>query len=79
MVAKMRSPESFSSSGNPETLACDLKLPIFEEAQIEPWPMKLSWSQALRHLACARGQRQREFDSVQRQLSEKNPAPFVLP
>jgi hypothetical protein len=78
MVAKMRPPESISSSGNRETLACDLKLPVFEEAQIEPWPIKLSWSQALRHLARIRGQGRRELDSAKRRLDEKNPARFVL-
>ena len=79
MVAKMGSRESINSSGNRQTLASDLRLPVFEEPQVEPWPIKMSWSQAMLHLARTRGQRQREFDSAQRRFDEKNPAPFVLP
>ena len=78
MVAKMGSHESTNSSDR-ERLACDLNLPIFEEPQVEPWPVKMSWSQAMRHLARTRGQHLRELDSPEKRLREKNRAPFVLP
>lgn len=78
MVEKMRSPESTDSSSDRERLACDLDLPVFEEPQVEPWPVKMSWSQALRHLARTHGQHRRERDSPERRLREKNQSPFVL-
>jgi hypothetical protein len=62
-----------------EPLASDLRLPVFEKPQIEPWPAKMSWSAAMRHLALSRSGPKQRFDSPEKRLREKNPEPFVLP
>lgn len=78
MVAKMRSRESTNSSPSRQAFECDLNLPVFEEPLMEPWPVNMSWLQAMRHLARTRGY-VRNFESPQDRLRGKNPTPFVLP
>jgi hypothetical protein len=74
----MHSIESNASSPNRKPLVCDFELPVFEEPLIEPWPMKMSWEQAMRHFATTRDHYMRNFDSPKKRLREKNPAPFTL-
>lgn len=64
-------------SKNP--LARDFVLPVFEERQIEHWPSRMSWSDAMRNFAPARERYMREFDSPENRLRTKNPARFRLP
>jgi hypothetical protein len=49
------------------------------EAQVEHWPSKMSWSDAMRHFAAARQRFMREFDSPDERLRSTNPERFVLP
>lgn len=60
-------------------LATDLNLPAFETPQVEHWPSKMSWSDAMRLFAPARARYMREFDSPERRVRDKNPEPFRLP
>jgi hypothetical protein len=62
-----------------EPLASDFELPVFDKPQIEPWPVKMSWAAAMRHLAPSRTLYMNGFDSPEKRLREKNPTPFVLP
>jgi hypothetical protein len=62
-----------------EAVASDFRLPVFDTPQIEPWPAKMSWAAAMRHLASSRTHYMKGFDSPEKRLREKNPAPFVLP
>ena len=75
----MDSQESKNLSDKREPLASDLKLPVFDKPQIEPWPVKMSWAAAMRHLAPSRSHFSWGSDSPEKRLREKNPAPFVLP
>jgi hypothetical protein len=74
---------SKSSAPNPDILApdgsADLNLPEFEAPQVEHWPSKMSWSDAMRIFAPARARYMREFDSPQQRMRDKNPEPFRLP
>ena len=75
----MRSGESNNFVANSSAFAIDLNLPEFEERQVEHWPSKLSWSDAMRIFEAARLRYMREFDSPQQRLRDKNPEPFRLP
>jgi hypothetical protein len=75
----MRSAESKSFETDRSSLAIDLNLPAFEAAQVEHWPSKMSWSEAMRIFAPARARYMREFDSPQQRIRDKNPEPFRLP
>ena len=75
----MRSEESKNSVTNDSSFAIDLNLPEFEARQVEHWPSKMSWSEAMRAFAAARARYMREFDSPQQRLRDKNPEPFRLP
>jgi hypothetical protein len=75
----MRSEESNNSGSDRSALALDLNLPEFEAPQVEHWPSKMSWSEAIRAFAPARERYMREFDSPQQRLLDKNPEPFRLP
>jgi hypothetical protein len=79
MVEKMDLRESKNLPDKREPLASDLKLPVFDKPQIEPWPVKMSWAAAMRHLAPSRRHFKATFDSPEKRLREKNPEPFVLP
>jgi hypothetical protein len=75
----MRSKESDNFTTDRFNLAIDLNLPEFEARQLEHWPSKMSWSDAMRIFAPARARYMREFDSPQQRLRDKNPEPFRLP
>lgn len=75
----MRSGESNNSAADRSAFAIDLNLPDFEARQVEHWPSKMSWSDAIRAFAPARERYMREFDSPQQRLRDKNPEPFRLP
>jgi hypothetical protein len=62
-----------------KAFASDINLPVFDQPQIEPWPVKMSWTAAMRHLERSRRGHAQRFDSPEERLREKNPAPFVLP
>lgn len=79
MVARMDSRELNSSSADRESFAVDLNLPVFEQPQLEHWPARMSWLQAVRHFSASRELYMRKFDSPEKRWREKNPAPFVLP
>ncbi len=59
--------------------AIDLNLPEFAARQVEHWPSKMSWSDAMRNFAPARARYMREFDSPEARWRDKNPARFRLP
>jgi hypothetical protein len=63
---------------NESSFAVDLDLPAFELPQAEHWPSKMTWSDAMRHLAPARERYMREFDSPEERLRSKNPERFIL-
>jgi hypothetical protein len=74
----MRSQESKASPARNKNLACDLRLPVFEEPLIEYWPMKMSWEDAIQSFTPTREHYMRHFDSPANRLRDKNPAPFRL-
>jgi hypothetical protein len=75
----MHSAGSNNSEADRSAFAIDLNLPEFEAPQVEHWPSKMSWSEAMRIFAPARARYMREFDSPQRRLRDKNAEPFRLP
>lgn len=79
MVEKMPSHESKSSVKANAPLAVELNLPVFEARQVEHWPSRMSWSDAMRNFAPARERYMREFDSPENRLRTKNPTRFQLP
>jgi hypothetical protein len=64
---------------NNKNLASDLELPVFDSPLKEPWPMKMSWEDAMRSFAATREHYMRHFDSPEKRWREKNPARFRLP
>jgi hypothetical protein len=74
----MDSSESKNLRDKRASLRSDFSLPVFDTPQIEPWPAKMSWAAAMRHLAPTRIHYVQEFDSPEKRWSEKNPAPFIL-
>jgi hypothetical protein len=75
----MRSEESDNFESDRSGLAIDLNLPKFDTPQVEHWPSKMSWSDAMRIFAPARARYMREFDSPQQRVRDKNPEPLRLP
>ena len=75
----MRSGESNNLNPDQSALAIDLNLPEFDTPQVEHWPSKMSWTDAMRSFARERARYMREFDSPQQRLRDKNPEPFRLP
>ena len=75
----MRSGKFNNFEPDRSALAIDLNLPEFEAPQVEHWPSKMSWSEAMRAFAPARARYMRECDSPQQRLRDKNPEPFRLP
>jgi hypothetical protein len=75
----MRSGESNNFVADRSAFAIDLNLPEFGAPQVEHWPSRMSWSDAIRILAPARARYMREFDSPQQRVRDKNPEPFRLP
>ena len=78
MVERMRSAESKVSRANAKRLATDLCLPVFDQPLIEPWPLNMSWEDAMRSFAPLREHYMRQFDSPEKRLCQKNPARFSL-
>jgi hypothetical protein len=52
--------------------------PVFDKPMVEPWPLALSWSDAVRQMAPLRDYSMRHFDSPERRFADKNPRPFEL-
>ena len=78
MVEKMRSRKSKASPAKSKKLATNLRLPVFDQPQIEPWPMKMSWQDAMRNFAPLREHYMRHFDSPEHRRRDKNPHRFSL-
>ena len=78
MVVKMPSQRSGASKKASERLAIDINLPVFTEPQLNRWPLKISWEDAVRSLTTLREHYMRNFDSPEKRLSRKNPEPFRL-
>jgi hypothetical protein len=78
MVVKMRSPESKVSRVTNNSLACDLRLPVFDQPLIEVWPLNMSWEDAIRSFAPLREYYMRHFDSPEKRARDKNPKRFCL-
>lgn len=51
---------------------------MFDEPIVEPWPLAISWSDAMRQLALFRDDYMQHFDSPDKRLADKNPVPFTL-
>ena len=75
----MPSEESNNFESDGSALAIDLNLPEFEAPQVEHWPSKMSWSEAMHAFAATRARYMRDFDSPEQRLRDKNPEPFRLP
>ncbi len=65
--------------GRRELLASDFVLPVCEEPLQEHSPLRMSWSEAMRHFAPTREYYMRHFDSPEKRLRDKNPEPFRMP
>ena len=78
MVVKMPSRKYRASADGDNKLTTDLKLLVFAQPPVEPWPMKMSWETAMRAFAATREHYMREFDSPHRRWRDKNPEPFRL-
>jgi hypothetical protein len=74
----MRSVESKASRAKSNSLATDLRLRVFDQPLIEPWPMNISWEDAMRSFAPMREHYMRYFDSPEKRLRDKNPERFSL-
>jgi hypothetical protein len=55
-----------------------LRLPVFDQPLVEPWPMKMSWEEATRSFAPLRDHYVQHFDSPEKRLRDKNPQRFSL-
>ena len=75
----MRSQESKASPARSKNLACDLRLPVLDQPLVEPWPMKMSWEDAIQSFTPTREHYMRHFDSPGKRLRDKNPTRFRLP
>ncbi len=78
-VARRRSAKSFVSVKNSSLIAIDINLPLFKLRQVEHWPSKMSWSEAMKNFAPTRERYMREFDSPEQRLRDKNGERFRLP
>jgi hypothetical protein len=78
MVEQMRSKKSAVSVSSNHDSACHIELPIFEAPLAEHWPLRMSWSDAMRAFAPYREYYLRRFDSPEKRLRAKNPEPFRL-
>ena len=78
MVAKVRLRKSKASPENSNDLSCNLRLPVFDQPLIEPWPMKMSWEEATRSFAPLRDHYMQHFDSPEKSSRDKNPHRFSL-
>ena len=74
MVGKMHSQGS-------NNLPADTDLPdfpVFDRPMVEPWPMAMSWSDAVRQMAPLRDHYMQHHDSPEKRFADKNPEPFIL-
>jgi hypothetical protein len=63
----------------PASSIADFELPVFEERQVEWWERpRVAWEDVIRQTAFFRDYYMRHFDSPERRLRDKNPAPFRL-
>jgi len=75
----MPSSESKALPTDKVPLRNDLNFPVFTEPMREHWPMRITWTEAMRLLAPTRDHYMRNFDSPEQRLRDKNPARFRLP
>jgi hypothetical protein len=68
-----------SGDSDNEPLARDLNLPDCCEPLAEPWPVKMTWAEAMRHFQASREYYMRHLDSPEERLRNKNPESFILP
>ena len=74
----MSSPKSNCSQEKNSGLATDLRLPVFDQPQIESWPLDMSWEEAMRNFEPWREYYMLHFDSPEKRLRDKNPERFRL-
>jgi len=74
----MHSRKSKASPESSDGLSCNLRLPVFDQPLIEPWPMKMSWEEAMRNFAPLRDHYMQHFDSPEKRSRDKNPRRFSL-
>jgi hypothetical protein len=53
-------------------------LPVFEKPQIEWWPSKMTWDDAMRAFDAQRKEYTRTHYSPEDRLRDKNPEPFRM-
>jgi len=78
MVVKMRWPGSKVSQTKSNSLATDLRLPVFDQPLVEPWPLEISWEEAMRSFASLREYYMQHFDTPEKRARDKNPERFSL-
>jgi hypothetical protein len=54
------------------SLITDLRLSVFDQLLIEPWPLNMSWEAAMRSFAPLREHYMRDFDSPEKRFRDKN-------
>lgn len=54
------------------------ELPVFDEPQIEWWPLDMTWDQAMRAFDAQRKEYMRTHYSPEARLRDKNPEPFRM-
>jgi len=74
----MRSKKSAVSARSSDDPGSDLELPIFDVTPAKHWPLRMSWSDAVRAFAPYRDYYMRRFDSPEKRLRARNPEPFRL-
>lgn len=55
-----------------------LNLPVFDIPQLNRWPAKISWETVMFETEPQREFYMKHFDSPERRLRNKNPAPFRM-
>lgn len=55
-----------------------LNLPVFESPKREYWPRKMAWEEVVFQTEPQREFYMKHFDSPERRLRNKNPAPFRM-
>ena len=78
MVERMHSKKSAVSVGSNNGDPGVIELPVFDAPLAEHWPLRMSWSDAMRAFAPYREYYMRRFDSPERRLRAHNPEPFSL-
>lgn len=70
--------KSAISARSNDDAACNLELPVFDAPLADHWPLRMSWSDAMRALAPFREYYMHKFDSPEQRLRARNPQPFRL-